>query len=121
MTILILTLASGCSSAEDDHYDAGYNGREVTVEKGKNFSVGMVVNIQTGMQWQIVEFDSNIVELTMPPRAMPQIAIGGLPRLDFYNFMFLAKNTGTTTLKMKLVKAGEENPVDTFSMTIVVK
>jgi hypothetical protein len=120
MAILALTLA-GCGSPDKNHYDAGANARSITIDKGKDFSINLLVNIQVGGHWEIVELDRNIVDLKMKPLGRAQIVAGGLPRLYSYNFVFEGKNIGTTTLKMNLLKDGEDAPLDTLTSTIFVK
>jgi hypothetical protein len=111
----------GCGSTESNHYDISSNGKQITIMENGDFSIGLLVNINTGAEWKIVEIDNNIAELKMPPTSMAQVITGGLQRLYYYNFIFRAKNAGQTVLKMSLLKPGEETPIDTFSATIVVK
>jgi hypothetical protein len=122
LTIMLLTLFAGCGSPDDSkQYDAGANGKQITIEKGDSFNIRMLVNFQVGAQWQIVELDSNIVEQMGPPMGMAQIANGGLARLYNYNYMFRAKSKGRTSLVMELIKPGEKDPLDKFAVTVVVK
>lgn len=124
LTLLGLSLTAflqGCGSKERTRYDAALNGQTLTLHRGDPFPLRMIVNIQTGAKWHIVELDRSILEMRGEPKVTGNIVVGGLARIYSYVYMFQPIAKGTTTLKMNLVKPGVEEPLDTFSVTIVVE
>jgi hypothetical protein len=130
LRIMILAIAlalvagtlGGCSSPDDKNvYDTGSNGQTIKIEKGDMFRLRMLVNVQTGAKWQIVELDRTILDQQGEPKAMGNIVIGGLARIYSYNFVFKAMRPGTTELKLQLLKPDQKEPLETYSATIVVQ
>lgn len=120
--VMLTTVLCGCGGSKDRKFhDAGDNGKTITLQRGEPYMLRMIVNIQAGAKWQIVELDRNVVDTRGEPRVTGNIVVGGLARIYSYEFMFQPVNTGTTTLKMNLVKAGVEEPLDKFSVTLVVQ
>jgi hypothetical protein len=120
--LFLTAFLQGCGGGKDrQRYDAALNGKTLTLHRGDPFPLRMLVNIQVGAKWQIVELDRSILDLKGEPKISGNIVVGGLARIYSYEYMFQPVTKGTTTLKMNLVKPGVEEPLDTFSVTIVVE
>ena len=119
--ILAALLFCGCGSEKKPSYDAGYNGQTIYLKTGEPFKLNMIVNVLAGGKWEIVELDQSIVAERGHPRARGDVVIGGLPRVYSYRYMFQAVRPGTTKLRMELLKPGEKDPLDTFTVTLVVQ
>ncbi len=96
-------------------------GRQVELREGEKILITLDANPTTGYQWEIVEVDNSILkqvgEAEYDADSPKLVGSGGEE-----NFRFEAVGTGVTDLQLIYHQPWETvPPVDTFSLTIVVK
>lgn len=123
-TFLAVTLVSiilsttGCSSA----LTGKDNGTTVTVKTGGTFTVKLEGNPSTGYTWEAKDLDTSILE-----QVGDATFSGGAPGVvgspGNLTLTFKALQPGTTTLTLVYHRPWETDvdPIDTFSVTVIVK
>ena len=95
-------------------------GKIVTVQVKKDFSIMLKANPSTGYDWQILDIDSNIIRHKgtsyNPYRNVP--GSNGMEQITFTSI-----KKGTSPLKLGYMRAweGRGSMVDSFAITVKVK
>ena len=95
--------------------DKTQHGKKIVTQKGEVLHVQLAENPTTGYQWYINSLDDNHLEYTEKDYEMSGEAIGAGGTKTFY---FEVIKAGISELHISLGKPWENEPVDTFSVTI---
>jgi len=123
--LLTMALATGCASTKVLKLDAGDNGSQVELEKGRVLSITLESNPTTGYRWEVEESGepvlSQIGEATYELESGRDDKLVGAPGLE--TFQFEAMGTGDATLKLVYHRPWEEEeePLETFSIRVTVR
>jgi inhibitor of cysteine peptidase len=97
------------------------NGSRVTLEVGQTLVLSLASNPTTGYQWEITELNQAILQETDHEYQADQPALAGSGGKEIWRFQ--AQASGTTTLSLGYRRPWEENvePIETFSLEVVVQ
>ena len=120
--VVVLTLATGCTSQQEVKASVDDAGREKQLKKGQTLVVTLEGNPTTGYSWEVAEPLNEQVLRQMGEAEFQQesdlVGAGGVQILRFE-----AVNAGKTTLKLVYHRPWEEGvePLETYSIEIVVR
>lgn len=95
--------------------DKTHHGKKIVTKKGDTIKVQLAENPTTGYQWEINLMDDKHLKSTQKEYDMSGEAFGAGGMKTFYLEVI---NEGTSVLHTSLAKPWENEPVDTFSVTI---
>lgn len=120
--LIILLAASGCGSGSGKvKVDDSMNGQTITVKSGEIIAVSLEGNPTTGYNWYAVDLDESILSQTGEAdfkAGSNLIGAGGVVTTQF-----MAEGPGTTTLTLEYKRAWETDvePIQVFTITVVVE
>lgn len=119
--LAVLVLAVGCGTSKEVNLDANDDGSQVEIEKGQTLVIALEASPTTGYTWEAVELDEHILRQVGEPEFEPQSDAVGAPGIQ--TIRFEAVGAGPTTLRLGYRRPWEENvePVETFSIQVVVR
>ncbi len=120
VSVLGATL-TGCLFGDVVRIDATYNGKTVTVPLNGTLIVSLDSNATTGYAWALDSVDATILESKGSEYIAPVTTLIGAGGTEEWTFNAIA--VGQTTLKLKYVRSfePEEEPADTFEVTVTVE
>ncbi len=95
--------------------DKTHHGKKIVTQKGDVIKVQLAENQTTGYLWKIILMDDKHLKSTEKEYEMSGEAIGAGGMKTFY---FEVIKEGLSELRIALAKPWENEPVDTFSVTI---
>ncbi len=113
----LLALLTGCTNKITEKQ----NGQEVELKVGSKFFVRLEGNPTTGYNWQIKDYDKNIIEQVGEVDYVSEsdkIGSGG-----HYTYNFKALSPGTTKLELIYLREWEKDqpPFESFEVLLKVK
>lgn len=125
ISVVCLSLAlviSGCSSSGGEAaVDLSHNGSKVEVEAGGVLVVSLESNPTTGYIWQISEVDPAILSQQGEGEFEPESSLTGAGGIETFRFKALATGEGVLTLDYRRPWEEGVDPLEIFSITVVVK
>ena len=114
-----LVAVPGCMGVQ---LTADDDGTTVTIAVSGRLTVNLASNPTTGFEWELAELDAAIVENTdqryVPTPTLPGIAGSG--GTEVWEFTGVAEGTTTLRLDYRRPWETEEDPADTFEVTVTV-
>jgi len=118
--MISLSLLAGCSS-KAVNVDDSMNGQTITVNAGATFEVSLAGNPTTGYNWYAANLDETI--LSQSGEADFKADSSAIGAGGIITNSFKAEATGTTTLTLEYKRAWETDvePIQLFTITVVVE
>jgi inhibitor of cysteine peptidase len=118
---LLLAALTACGSANEVKLDAGDNGSQVELKSDQTLVISLEGNPTTGYTWEVAELDEGVLKQvgeTEFEAESDAVGSGGVQTLRFETV-----NSGQTDLELVYHRSWEEDeqPVDTFSIQVVVR
>jgi inhibitor of cysteine peptidase len=118
--VLLLTVLTACSSANEVNLDAGDNGSQVELKSDQTLVISLEGNPTTGYTWEVAEVDEGVLrqvgEVEFEPEDTGDVGVGSVQILRFETV-----NSGKTSLDLVYHRSWEdEEPQETFSIQVVV-
>ncbi len=115
-----ISLLAGCGS-KVVKVDDSMNGQTITVNAGDTFKVSLVGNPTTGYNWYAANLDETI--LSQSGEADFKADSSAIGAGGIITNTFKAEATGTTTLTLEYKRAWETDvePIQVFTITVVVE
>ncbi len=121
--ILLSVCSGGCSrSAMTISADKSYSGRTLDLRVGDGVKVTLAENPTTGYKWEFLSKPEPICVI-VTDAYVANTAIGTVGSGGVHNWDFRAVDKGTTTVSLAYRRPWEKDvaPVQTFTLTLVVK
>lgn len=121
MFILSALIFSGCGPAQEVKVDANANGTQVELQKAQTLVITLESNPTTGYSWEVVDLDDSILRQVGEPEFQPESEALGAPGVEILRFE--AMKAGQAALKLVYRRPWEEGeePLETFSLQVVVR
>jgi inhibitor of cysteine peptidase len=118
--VLLLTVLTACSSANEVNLDAGDNGSQVELKSDQTLVISLEGNPTTGYTWEVAEVDEGVLrqvgEVEFEPEDTGDVGVRSVQILRFETV-----NSGKTSLDLVYHRSWEdEEPQETFSIQVVV-
>lgn len=115
LVLLAACASNGVALTHDD------NGKTIEVSPGGTFTITLESNPTTGFSWGIVSGEGGVIQLQGEPKFDSDSALIGAGGVEV--FTFKAIQPGETTLEMNYRRPWETDvePLDTYTVTIIVK
>jgi inhibitor of cysteine peptidase len=120
--VLVPILATACGPAKPIALTIAENGGHVNINVGSQIIITLDGNPSTGYTWETKDLDTKVLEQIGDPIFISNnpglVGSGGILTLTFK-----ALQTGTTTLTLIYHRPWETgvDPLDTYSITVIVK
>lgn len=126
-TISLLPFLSGCGepaiiSVECDEFTEQKNvSRQIEIWPAYAITVYLCSNPSTGFSWSesAAISDQSVIQQKHHEFMAPEDPSPGTPGQEMWQFMALEK--GTSTIKMEYSRPGDDEPEQTFTLTVTVK
>ena len=121
--ILLSVCGVGCSrSSMTVNADKSYSGRTLDLRVGDGVKVTLAENPTTGYKWELLARPEPICVI-VSDAYVANTAVGTVGAGGVHNWDFRAVDKGTTTVSLAYRRPWEKDvaPVQTFTLTLVVK
>ena len=121
--ILLSVCCVGCSrSSMTVNADKSYSGRSLDLRVGDGVKVTLAENPTTGYKWELLARPEPICVI-VSDAYVANTAVGTVGAGGVHNWDFRAVDKGTTTVSLAYRRPWEKDvaPVQTFTLTLVVK
>jgi inhibitor of cysteine peptidase len=125
ISVVCLSLAlviGGCSSSGGEAaVDLSHNGSKVEVEAGGVLVVSLESNPTTGYMWEIEEIDDEILRQEGEVEYKAESDLVGAGGVETFRFKALTAGEGELKLVYRRPWEGGIEPLEIFSITVIVK